>query len=158
MHADYKEAFNKINWQPDKLLWADSRLVSNRDYRAIITKKAQGMGINYVKKFRQELRETTLWHRTWPMVILAQEWPPRVQDGTTSLTLYGEITPQHLGFVDPELATIFSKVGSVLLHACVADPSLRPARPYKELDLGQMYREVSTNKSGEDRRRRIYRE
>ncbi|KAL2794029.1 hypothetical protein BJX66DRAFT_304991 [Aspergillus keveii] len=73
MHAYYQEAFDQNNWQPDKRLWADSHLVPNRYYQEAIKIKAQEMGIDCEKQFRHELRETTLWHRTPPMAILAQE-------------------------------------------------------------------------------------
>jgi hypothetical protein len=158
MHAYYQEAFDQINWQPDKLLWADSHLVYNRYYQEAIKRKAQEMGIDCEEQFRHELRETTHWNRTWPMAMLAQEWPSRVHDSTQALTLWREITTQHLGFVHPEEATIFSRVGEVLLHACVANELIRPAPPYKALDLGQVYQEMPTDELEEDRRRRIYEE
>lgn len=62
--------------------------------------------------------------------------------GSQALWLDRELTSEHVGFQPEELATVSSSIGHVLLHASVADPSMRLNSSYKALDLVELYEEA----------------
>ncbi|KAL2833016.1 hypothetical protein BDW59DRAFT_157155 [Aspergillus cavernicola] len=139
MHANYQEAFNKVSWEPDKWLWVEAQHLPNTHYLARIERKAAAMGIDCEQRFLPELGEAVSWEDRWPTAVLGQEWPHHHPNGSQSLTLVPELTTNHVGFQHPEETTTHSTVGQVLLHACVADESIRPTPAEGELDLGEIY-------------------
>jgi hypothetical protein len=140
MHANYQNAFDQVGWELDARMWVEAQHVSNTHYLSRIEEKAAMMGISDCEEeFLPQLEEDISWQNQWPMAVIAQEWPHFHPDGTQSLTLVPELTVNHVGFQHPEETTTHSMVGQVLLHACVADESIRPTPVDGEIDLGEMY-------------------
>ncbi|KAL3429747.1 hypothetical protein BDV09DRAFT_200298 [Aspergillus tetrazonus] len=71
--------------------------------------------------------------------------------GSQAMWLDRELTSEHVGFQPEELATVSSSIGHVLLHASVADPSMRLSSSYKALDLVELYEEAPYVETKEER-------
>ncbi|KAL5332439.1 hypothetical protein BJX70DRAFT_404613 [Aspergillus crustosus] len=137
MHANYQEASDKVSWELDEWLWSEALDVADTHYLTRIEEKAAAMGIpDCEEKFDPELEKGPSWEDRWTTAVLGQEWSPSEPylNGSQSSMLAPELTFPPTLFEYPDAITQ-STVGRVLLHACVADESIRPTPAEGELDL-----------------------
>ncbi|KAL2811478.1 hypothetical protein BJX63DRAFT_398942 [Aspergillus granulosus] len=135
IHADYEKLFTSLDIVPNIHLWWDARNSSNERYLQHLELKAMEHGIDLDTL---SLPDEEDWAGPQPHAMLKQEIRSH-NHGTQSIYLHREITLDHIGFRPEELATRLSTVGRVLLHACIADPGIRPKPPYDSLNLKELY-------------------
>ncbi|KAL5362441.1 hypothetical protein BJX96DRAFT_153939 [Aspergillus floccosus] len=152
MHADYQDLFDELDPAPDVGLWRDAKHCTNKYYLERIENVASEQGIDLNALCASRLRKPdVVEHDYWTTRMLQQEMEP-TWDGTQSNNLERAITLDHIGLADEYIGGISSIVGSVILHACVADRSAIPNSPYDSLDLWEVYRDARYVESEEDRK------
>ncbi|KAL2851352.1 hypothetical protein BJX68DRAFT_266263 [Aspergillus pseudodeflectus] len=143
IHADYEDLFASLDAIPidDADLIRDAQISQNRCYEEYFQRKANECGIDLEQLVEYE---TQTWTGPRPHIMLDQDrMTPGCGYGTQVMELDREVTLDHVGFQPQELATTTSTIGHVLLHACVADPSMRPSIPYRTLNLVKLYTQAS---------------
>jgi hypothetical protein len=144
IHADYEDLFASLGDSipvDDANLIRDAQMSENRCYEEYFQRKANKCGIDLGQLVESE---TETWTGPKPHVMLDQDrMTPGCGYGTQAIELDRELTLDHVGFQPEELATITSTIGHTLLHACVADPSMRPSIPYRTLNLGKLNTQAS---------------
>ncbi|KAL4755853.1 uncharacterized protein BDW70DRAFT_165053 [Aspergillus foveolatus] len=115
----------------------DTKWSPNKYYEEYLQHRASECGIN----LKQILEYEEDWTGKKPHVMLDQDHVER-GFGSQAMWLDRKLTLDHVGFQPEELATVLSSILRVLLHASVADPSMRPSSPYKTLDLVGLYEEA----------------
>jgi hypothetical protein len=160
INANYQDLFDSLNAVPDVFLWRDAEKATNKHYLEQIEQKATELGLDkYKLSVYDPITESTegiasMWPRRpdvtdmWPMAMLEQEMRGT---GCQDLNLMREMTIDQVGF-EKEGDALPSRVGRILLNACLADPSIRPSAPFDRLDLGEIYRDGPYVESEEERK------
>ncbi|KAL2837090.1 hypothetical protein BJX68DRAFT_273228 [Aspergillus pseudodeflectus] len=133
--ADYEKLFTSLDIVPNMHLYWDAMKSRNKHYLKYLELKAVEHGIQLDLL---PLPDEEDWAGPQPYAMLKQEIHSH-NSGTQCMNLQREITLDHIGFRPEELATTASTVGQVLLHACIADPGIRPQPPYDSLNLKELY-------------------
>ncbi|KAL4864228.1 hypothetical protein BDV12DRAFT_176499 [Aspergillus spectabilis] len=148
IHANYQDLFDKLNVTPDALLWLEAKKNQNKHYYKTLNRRAHELGM-VIKKIERET--TALEDDDGLYVPVLQQEFHHGNDLSQSLVLGREVTLYDVGGEYSGMASSRG-VGYVILHACVADPSMRPSAPYDALDLSQVYRDLPYVEDEEDRR------
>lgn len=140
IHADYQKAFDQVSWEPCAEMWVDALDVPSTHYLTCIEAKAAAVGVlDCEEEFLGDLEDNFRWEDQWYMVLLEQECGPIHSDGSQSSTLVSELRVNNIGFESERMQNFTTEVGRVLLHACVANESIRPTKG--ALQLCDLYRE-----------------
>jgi hypothetical protein len=160
INANYQDLFDSLDPTPDIFLWVDAEKVPNTYYLKQIEQKAMELGLD---RFELSVFDSStecpehmasIWPQRpdvtemWPMAVLAQEM---FGTGYHDLNITREMTVDQVGF-EEEGDALPSRVGRILLNACLADPSIRPSAPFDTLNLGEVYRDLPYVESEEGRK------